>query len=372
MGSSQTPRGVGSRASYLAGVTCTTLAALLVVAGIVYAIPILWKTSERERPAARRFLQVLPKLVTFKDRLFRNGEPVQGRFRLVNIGDRPVTIKEIKTSCSCMATVAEGGTFPLVIGPQSNAAVTVTTTALAARGVEQSYSAAVVAQVEGEAAQEYPISLGFQVVDLFQARPDSLRIHEVEANVTARSSFVLFTYRDTREIAMPEVRVRGSDRVRAQVRTSPVRKNHDLQILPRYIVEVTIEPGPDEEVRAEIDVATSGEPKVTVPVSCFFRQDIRFQPSVLTVAGQAGTRVTCEIYAESRTDAWKDFKVVSKPAGCETRVERFDSRTNRVRVSLPVVEASMAAGRADALVFSCADGSRTAQVPIRYLPEERP
>ncbi len=372
MGSSETPRSASYRFSYVATVVSTTLAALLVVAGIVYAIPILWKNPERKPPAVGRYLQVLPKLVTFQDRLFHQGDAVRARFRLVNVEDRPVTIKEIKTSCSCMATVAEGGTFPLVIGPKSNVAVTVTTTVLAGRGVEQSYSAVVVAQVNGEAAQEYPIALKFQVVDILQARPDSLRIHEAQAHEPARSSFVLFTYRDAREIAMPEVRVRGSDRLRARVRTSPVQQDHELQIRPRYIVEVTIEPGPDEEVKAEIDIEALGEPKITVPVSCFFRQDVRFQPPVLTVAGQSGTRVACEIFVESRTDAWKEVKIVSKPVGCEIRVERFDSRTNRVRVSLPAVDASEAAKRTDALIFSSADGSRTAQVPIRYVTEERP
>jgi len=268
-----------------------------------------------------------------------------------------------------MATVAEGGkTLPLSLAPMGFVDVTITTTANPGAGLEQTYSAIIETDGEGDSPREYPIAMQFVVADILKAESPSLQIHEADADAPANSSLVLFTYRDPRVIAMPTIRVLGSDRIKAEVRASTIQKDHDRKTLPRYVVGVRIEPASGdggELIEGSIEIETPGEAKVTVPVSCSFRSDIRFQPSFVGAGGCVGEVVDRDIYQEFAGDAWKDITVVSKPEGCEVRVSRFDAGTNRIRLTLPV----LAADQSGFLVLASSDRLKSVRVPIRYQPE---
>ncbi len=352
------------RVSRIIWIGGSAVAALLIVAtafGVARAI--------RPGPvaASERGLEVLPRVISFKDRVFREGESVKARYRVVNTLNRPTTIEEVRTSCSCMATVAEEGRkFPLVLAPKGSIDITISTSAMSSGGVDQSYTAVIMASVDGLKAREYPISMQFTVADILRSEPTSIQVHEAPTDAPLRSSLVLFTYRDPREIAEPKVRVLGTERIRAVVRRSPTKSDHDRKTLPRFVVDLTVDPGEaGDPVRGEIEVETAGEPTITVPVTFVFKRDISFQPGIALAVGRAGTRVDCDIFQEFKTDVWRDPEVVSKPSRCDVRITRFDTHTNRISLTIPV-----ATGGEDEFVeLRSSDQSRTVRLPIRLQVE---
>ena len=147
----------------------TAVILLSAAGGIIYGIPALQARRDRMQVPARQVLQVLPKGSGFGDRVFADGEGVRANFRLVNVQDASITIKSVRTSCSCMATLAEGGRpFPVTLGPKSHVDISISTTALAARGLDQVYSAVVEAE-SGGGTYESPITVQFHVAALESA-----------------------------------------------------------------------------------------------------------------------------------------------------------------------------------------------------------
>ena len=360
------------KASHIGLAIRTATCALLIVAGLTLLTPPVFHRMVRSDQAAGGDLQITPRVADFGDRVFGEGDSIRARFRLSNSRDRPLTIKAVETSCSCMATVAEGGkSFPLTLGPGASVDLMVSTIAMATRGLDQTYSALIKTEDNAETVRESTVAMSFHVFDALQAEPAAVRIFEAAADSQVRSSFVLFTRRDPREIGEPAIRVLGSERIHAQVRSSRSRDDGDRARLTRYVVDVSVEPG-EEDVAGEIRVETPGESTMTIPVSCFFRRDIRFQPAVLLADVSAGDRFRGEVYQEFASDTWKGPRVFSKPPGSEVSIEPFDPHTNRIRVSLPARPDPGSRPGADSIILMSGDGHRTARIPIRYREEGSP
>ena len=340
--------------------------ALTILAGCAVVFLLVPSTSPKAGVRTRGVdgLRISPPTARFGDRVFADGEPVRASFHLVNTVDRPITIQSVNTSCSCMATVAEDGKIlPLALGPKESLDLVLATTALAAKGLEQAFSAIVVAEPEAAPPVEHPIGVTFQVADALLAEPAEVRVYEAPLDKPARTSIVLFTRKDPRLIAAPTVQVQGSDRIHAEVKLSPIQNDPEMRKRPRYTIEVAVDPG-DSDVSGQVEVKTPGEPTITIPVACFFRRDVRFQPPTIEVVAGPGERFETEVYQEYRDDLWKSPRVFAKPDGCEVKIEPFDAHTNRLHVS---VAAKGTAALKRVILLQSSDGKSLVTLPIHDL-----
>jgi len=317
-------------------------------------------------------LRIEPPALRLEDRLFGEGDLVRGHFRVVNASQRPLTINAVRSSCSCVASVAEGERKPpFEIGPSSWTGITLTTTALSIRGSEQSYQIAVEASIEGHRLQDHFANLSFRVADSLKAEPAILRVYEAPNDTRTSRSVVLYTYRDLAELPEPTVRVMGSGLIHASLRRSVQDRDQDRGTVPKFVVTVSIDPVEDADaVAGEIEVVAAGQPPMTIPVACSFRRDFRMDPQSVEASGRPGTRVERDLFQEFSTDRWRDLELVSRPKGCDVEIRPFDKRTNSIPVKVTIPAEGKDLAQTDYIVFAPRDHSRLIRVPVHYSLEE--
>jgi hypothetical protein len=323
-------------------------------------------------PVPERALRVEPPDVRLEDRVYQEGDLVQGKFRLFNDSGAPLTINALRTSCSCLASVAEGQrTVPFMLVPRSGLEIALTTTALAAQGTEQRYQVVVESSDRGRRLPDRYATLFFRVADTLKANPRELRVYEAASDGPTVRSVCFYTYRDTSDVQRPALRVKGSKLIHAVLR-DPVRDElHQDHRIARFIVDVMIEPEEDTaDITGEIEVEPSGQSPITVPVTCTFQRDCRFQPTALQASGKPGTVVERDLFEEFSSDRWRGIEVVAKPERCVVEIGPFDTRTNKIHVKLVVPPIGPGGARDEALILAPRDRARSVRIPIHYSLDE--
>ncbi len=339
------------------------LCALCVVAGV------LWLRASASAPP-RRPLRVEPAVENFGGKIFAETEGVTGDFRLRNTSGRPLVITAVNTSCSCVSSVAQGATkTPFTIASDASIVLTLSTTPLAIRGLEQSFTATIESSAEGKRLPNQYASIVFRVADTLKPEPPELRVYEASEDEPTKHSIVLYTFHDARAFRTPKLALVGSKNMTATIRPSEVAKDDNLKTLPRFIVDLLITPDADNEsISGTVDVEIAGQKPLSIPVSCVFRRATRVNPRVLAVAGKAGSVVERDLFQEYPTDEWSKVAVAAKPRGCTVAIGQFDAYTNRIHLTIPIPR-DLKSDESE-IVLASSDGSNTKRVPIRYAREE--
>ena len=334
---------------------------------------VLWMLPHQEGSAsATEALRIDPPKLDIADRSFYEGDMVRGRFRLVNGSAHPVTVKSIETSCSCLASVAEGGRKPpFELEPSAAIDLSLTTSAVSNRGLKQTYDLVITAESAGKPLTPQAASLSFQVVDSLKAQPQTLRIAEASPYKPAHASVVLFTHRDDRPIADPEIAVSGCTQIRVSLKQVSQTYDDQRKLRPRFVLDVEVTPGEGAEpISGIIDVSAAGEPPTRIPVYCTFQQTIRFDPHSVEAAGRAGAVVEREVYLEASSDDWKSPHAVSVPVGCKVRIEPFDAVTNKMHVTVALPTQDRKPSTGDFIVLGPRAGKQTIRIPVHYTIED--
>jgi hypothetical protein len=167
------PASLRDRTRYFAWFAAS-LAIFVVCAGA--AIGVFVFLSARSDRALERALRIEPPALRLEDVAFADGDLVRGRFLLVNVSRRTVTINAVRTNCTCVASVAEGERkTPFDLAPSAAAEIAVTTTARAARGALQSYAIAVDSSIGDRLLPERFASLSFRVAGAQSAESASAK-----------------------------------------------------------------------------------------------------------------------------------------------------------------------------------------------------
>lgn len=321
---------------------------------------------------ADRSLRIEPQAIHIEDREFGEGEMVRGRFRIINDDDRPLMIDAIQTSCSCLASVTDDHRKPpFPLAPKSSVEITLTTTALSLRGSDQRYSIIVAGSADGQQLPERIAGMTFRVADSLKVDPPSLNILEAPAGKAIERGIRLYTYRDTAIRAEPTIRVRGSAQIRASLRKPLEQEAMDSPTPTHFVVDVRVEPDPDSgPIAGEIEIDTSGQPPISIPVTCSFQQEFRLQPTEIHISGRPGATLERDVFQEFRAERWRHLEIVSRPAGTEVTIHPFDSKTNRIHIKATLPEKGTDPLLDRPIVLAPGDHSRMLTVPVHFSYEE--
>ena len=361
--------GSSSKRRYIAWSTATLVGSLAILAGSGW----IWGSRGMAKVPPAPVLKVEPPVLDLGDEGFAEGSLVRGEFRLVNTSTSPLTVRALNTSCSCLASVVDGGkSLPFVIEPSASAGVMLTTTAASIQGLRQSYTVAIDAGPDGAAARDYQATMSFNVIDSIKADPPAVRLYEAPTDALPRGSITLYTYHNSRNVSEPTVRVLDTDRIQAKVTKLATVTDYDSRRMPRYAVEVSFLPaGRPEDIAGTIAIATPGEPSITVPCSCSFQRDQTIEPDRLDVPGKAGQVVERRLFQQFRRQDWREPSVVERPAGSSIEVSRFDDRTNLISIKVTVPDDDDPRRRdGDRIVLASRSGDRKLSIPVHYRREE--
>lgn len=357
------------RLIYMAWLTASLIGVVALLVAGLYASTFFRQHDGSPRDLA---LRIEPQTIRLEEKVYEQGEMVRGKFRLINTCDQPLTIEALRTSCSCLASVAEGERKPpFVLPANSSIEILLSTTALSIQGFDQAYTMQVEASADGRHLPERIAALSFRVADSIKVDPPSLHIYEIPHDVPAELAIRLFTYRDSGAHPEPTIHVRGSKRIHTSLRKPTAPENQEGQTVTQYVMDVRVDPdGDSETVTGEIEVIPTNQPLISIPVTCSFKKECRLQPEAIEASGRPGAVIERDLFQEFSTDHWRQLELVSKPEGSEVRIQPFDARTNVIHVKLTMPPGQDESKRAESLVLSPHDRSRTIVVPVRYSLEE--
>ncbi len=317
-------------------------------------------------------LLVAPSVTRVDDHVYKEGEVVRASFKVSNPTGRPIRVKAYRTSCSCMATTPEGGTPPpFVLKPGGLAEFTLRTSALATRGLEQSYSAHIESEVDGKDLPPAVASVHFRVEDGLRAVPRELVIGDAPMGEPVRRTVMLYTKSDAADEATFEFGSSDGQSIAVDASKATGPSESLPGFTPRYKIEVAITPGSDPSLAiGTIEVRRNREVALLIPVRCSFRQDYRLsRPNGVDIEGKPGQIITRQVFYESSSPGWRDLSVVSRPEGVEITIQPFDARTQviRIRATVPEVAPPQPDPR---VVLAAGEHKAPLEIPLRYTRGE--
>ncbi len=322
----------------------------------------------RSAPRAVQGLKIDPPAVKVTDRVFGEAEVIKQVYTITNPLKVAVTVRELSTSCSCLATVPNGKTKPpFVLEPGDSAEVELETITRATGDPDQSYAITVNAEAEGKPLPECVASWSFQVENSIKAEPARITILNIRAGTPVKNKLVLYTNAGEESLKDYTLSVSKPKLIHARLvklaGSSNTEVGHRYQ--PRFALETTIDAA-DETVSGEIEVKKSGVSAVKIPVYCSFTQPYNLRPRKLDVQGPPGKRVARRVFFESSEPEWKDIEIVEKSRGVEVELRQFDATTREIRLTIEIPRAGgVETSRNLSVVLAGKDKSSRVAIPIR-------
>jgi hypothetical protein len=325
-------RGFALRLHLLVGVSSSLL---LAVVGFAMARSV-WQGRR-----AAGGLEVEPRVVDITDRVYIRGENVKAVFRLYNRTDRDITVRAIRTSCTCMASAVEGGSKPPFVIPGGGQAA-FSLSANTSRMVKpvQDFHAGVMSAQDGKALPDLSVALRMRVEDPLRAYPAELRLAGASVDHPTEWSAVLATLSPDTSVDTPEVKVSDPDLMRASiVEVKPGMKVQDVPgCVPRYVLRVSILPQRGSAATTgSIQLSSRGRGLAEIPVECSFKEDYRLWPDSVNVEGKPGETIDRKLYYEPISPGWNDIHPVSVPDGVRIETGHHEGSTKilLLRISIP-------------------------------------
>jgi hypothetical protein len=317
--------------------------------------------------ATSRSISIEPRSARLVDRTYREGDVVTAHFSIINPLERPVTIKAIHTSCSCMATVTEQGPSPpFNMAPGGKVAFLVRGGVRSGPELEQSYSIQVESSCGDEPLPECFADVIFRAEDSVKAYPFDIKIAGVPTAEPIHRKIYLYKTTAWDGGQPPGLRVSNPESVRTSItaisENPPDFALKDFRV--QFQIDVTIVPPRSlARISTTIDVLSeNGQTLLTIPVECEYEREYRLSSDHVDVEGTAGSIIKREMFFESDSPAWRELAVTAVPDGVTAKVEVFDATTRVVRLTFRMPGANQ--GNDGEIVLRSRDGTRSIKIPF--------
>lgn len=339
------------------------LLALLVLIGCGVALGSLLAGRLRRAES----LAVEPPVADLTGTIHPEGEPVHARSRLVNTLAEPVVVKEIGTSCTCTASLVEGGkTLPLTIEPGGAIGFQLEVHPIAQPpDLIQTVRAVLRSECAGQPLPPAVAMVRLRAEDAVKPEPPVIRIGDAPIGEPVIRQVALTTVSPHTKVGPPEVTVSDPKAIRAQVVAGGPGGLFDDRLTSHYRIEVELSAGRGAKaISASIDIRVDGRVR-RVPIACTFRRPYRLSKEHIEIAGRPGETAAEEVYYEAREPGWEEPEVVAVPRGLNVAVKPFDAATHVLCIIASVPKPS---APRDELAITLRPKGRDDQItiPIRY------
>jgi hypothetical protein len=317
--------------------------------------------------APARAVSIEPRLQQLTDRQYKVGDTVSARFSIVNRLEHPVTVKEIGTSCSCMATLPEtASALPFDIAPGGKVEFWIKGSVRSTPEPEQAYSIRVEAWSDQAPLPDCFASLRFHVVDELKAYPPAVKLGEVTAGQPVHRRIYLYTLNTGPEQKVPTLRVSSPQSITASITPQPTLSPGEVpsDFKVRFVVDVNISPDKGlADISEAIAILPDNQAPLTIPVECSYKKECRISANHLDVEGAPGQLLTREIFLESDSPNWQNISVRASPQEVAVIVESFDAKTKVIRVTIRIPKSEVS--KSGEIVIQSMDTTSSIKIPVR-------
>jgi len=318
------------------------------------------------RPRAAKAMVVEPATANLTDKAHREDEIVRSRFRLANPLSRPITVKEIATSCSCTASLVEGGkTTPLTLDPGEAVDFWLETHPIPQADLIQVVRAVISSECDGQPLPTTVAMMRILVEDPPKPVPASIQVGDAPVGEPVKRQFVLTTASASTKVGRPQVTVSDPSMIRAALVEGGPTGLFEDHLTGHYRIDVEFVANRDvDSIDGHVDVRVDGR-AIRIPVVCRFHRPYRLSQKTIRIEGRPGDMVVRDLYYESLEPGWEQPEVLSIPTDVELAVKPFDATTRVLTIRARVPEAGKEPANRDIILRPRGRDDRIT-IPISY------
>jgi hypothetical protein len=323
----------------------------------------------------RHALAIAPNaVVDLSSTTFEAGSPVSTTFRITNLIQKPVLVKEFVHSCTCIATEVDGGKAPpFLLGPGESAEFVPRTIVQPRREPVQTFKTVIESESEGKPLPGLTASMRVRVEDGLMALPESITALDLPIERTKGPEVFLVNYSAAKPPAEPSVAVSDPDVIKAKVVPRTSSKFDKDGFKTHYALQTEITPKEGQpSVAGWVKLSVGDRVISNIPVRCSFKKPYRLSLDTVEIRGRLGETVTQKIFYEASDPAWRPIACVSNPGNLQVTIEPFDKDCDVIKVTGKVLRADPHAGqRPDPrLDFAVTGSDHKLSLPIQYVIAE--
>ncbi|WP_422929673.1 DUF1573 domain-containing protein [Singulisphaera sp. PoT] len=332
---------------------------LVIACSTILVVNSLWKHPK----ATLNIERIEPRSL---DQIFEVNHMINVKYRMHNPTDTPLSVKSIRTSCSCAVVQTDKRVFPLTIAPGQSALFTLQASTRP-DGPAQTFSMLIDVARPGQAPTSLREDLTLRVHDRLKANPSEIVVLEATPGQKVNHKVALFTHSSPNPITHPTLRVSDPDRISAKF--LPTVSDDSKRILEdfkaHFEIAVTITPPPhSQNYQGRVDVLNGNEIEVSIPLKVSQAQNFRLSQDQLEIDTLPGELLSRRLFYEGINPGWQDLKLTETPDWASVTIGQFDARSKTLDITIRTPDASK---RIDtSLILSAGESSHIVKIPLIF------